>query len=333
MWFLFALIATLAWGGADLFYKKGTDENDSQSHLKIAVWVGLVMGVCALALLPFAESGIGVLNLHNLVRYAPASASYILSMVIGYAGLRYLEVSIVSPVQNASGAFSAVLMAIWFAFTADNFTEAFSEETGFVFGEVQGLSLVNNILIGAGFVVICAGVIALAVVEHRLAAGELTETKENRKYRLGALALLFPLLYCIFDTIGTAADGIILDGDHGLSLGEIDVMVIYGLTFFLFGLVCFVYMWVKNKKPYNPFKDKTKGVAACFEEFGQMFYVYAMAAKPVLAAPMIASYCIISVILSHIFLKEKLKKGQYVCVIAVILGIVMLGISEGIGNL
>ena len=44
-WFLFALICLLGWGCADLFYKMGSDENDRYSHLRIAVWVGLVMVV------------------------------------------------------------------------------------------------------------------------------------------------------------------------------------------------------------------------------------------------------------------------------------------------
>ena len=57
-----------------------------------------------------------------------------------------------------------------------------------------------------------------------------------------------------------------------------------------------------------------------------------MAANPVLAAPMIASYCIVSVLLSRIVLREKLKASQYACVFAVILGIVMLGISEGLAE-
>ena len=42
------------------------------------------------------------------------------------------------------------------------------------------------------------------------------ENKGDSKYKLGALALLFPLLYCFFDTLGTAADGIILDEETGL---------------------------------------------------------------------------------------------------------------------
>ena len=148
--------------------------------------------------------------------------------------------------------------------------------------------------------------------------------------------MLFPIIYCLFDTIGTAADGIILDEETGLGLGEIDVLILYGLTFLLAGIVCYIFMLIKTKKAYNPFALKelrTKGSAACFEEFGQIFYVFAMASKPMLAAPMIASYCIVSVILSRIFLKEKLKASQYACVIAVIVGIVILGINEGLGEM
>lgn len=319
MWFLFAFICLLGWGCADLFYKKSTDENDGFSHLKIAVWVGIVMGVCAIALLPFSESGFSLGSLlKNTLLYSPASLAYIISMVIGYAGLRYLEVSIISPVQNASGALSAVVMIIWFTVSGSitNVTEEFS------------------ILDLIGTFIIVVGVIALAIVEKRLSEKE--EGRGDNKYRATALALLFPIGYCIFDTIGTAADGIILDESSGLNLGEIDVLILYGLTFLVAGIIAWLYMLIRTKKPYNPFKTdeiKNKGVAACFEEFGQVFYVFAMAENPVIAAPMIASYCIVSVILSRIFLKEKLKASQYACVISVIIGIVLLGISEGLAEM
>ncbi|MBR7070798.1 MAG: hypothetical protein IKI29_01330 [Clostridia bacterium] len=319
MWFILSLACMLFWGCADLFYKNGTEEKDRYSHLKIAVWVGLVMGVFAVALMPFSETKFSVSALlTNAVRYSPASLSYIISMVIGYAGLRYLEVSIVSPVQNASGAFSAVAMFAYFSAKG---------HIGSFFEEFSVLDIV-------GTAIIVVGVIALAVVEQRLASAESGMAKEDRKYRFGALALLFPVLYCIFDTIGTAADGIILDEDAGLGLGEMDVLILYGLTFFVAGIIAWLFLLIKNKKAYNPFAktEKSKCVAALCEEGGQIFYVYAMASKPMLAAPMVASYCIVSAILARIFIKEKLKAGQYACVAAVIVGIVLLGISEGLAE-
>ncbi|MBR6270661.1 MAG: EamA family transporter [Lachnospiraceae bacterium] len=317
-WFVLALISALGWGFADLFYKKGTDENDRYSHLRIAVWVGLVMGASAFCLLPFSETSFSIGGLlKNAVRYSSASLCYIISMVIGYAGLRYLELSIVSPVQNASGAFSAVAMIIFFSVTG-----AF----GSILDELSALDIV-------GTVIITAALIALAFVENRISRCE--GGVIDKKYRFGALALLFPILYCVFDTVGTAADGIILNEETGLGIGEIDVLILYGLTFLLAGIAAWIFLFIKEKKAYNPFGkgQLPKAEAAVCEEFGQIFYVYAMAARPVVAAPMIASYCVISVLLSRIFLKEKLKASQYACVFSVIAGIIILGISEGLGEL
>ena len=308
-WFIFALISLMGWGCADLFYKQGTDEGDRYSHLKIAVWVGLVMGICALLLLPLAESITLKTILPNALKYLPASIGYIVSMVIGYAGLRYLELSIVSPVQNASGAFSGGFLLLWFALKGAN-TESLSYLDMFVSG------------------VIIIGVILLAVAEQRLSL----RNPGDKKYRFGALALLFPLLYCLFDTLGTTADGIILSEEAGLGLGEIDVIILYGLTFLLAGIVSWLVLLIKAKCAYNPFavSERSKGIAALCEELGQIFYVYAMAARPVLAAPMVASYCIVSVLLSRLVLKERLTRMQYLCVALVIAGIVALGISEGL---
>lgn len=319
MGYLCAVICLLSWGCADLFYKKSSDSDDKYSHLKIAVWVGLVMGVCALLLLPFSETGFNIQSLVvNSVKYFPASLCYIISMIIGYAGLRYLEVSIVSPVQNSSGGLAAVIMIVWFM-ACGKFSE--------IGEEFSPLDI-------AGTVLCVLGVVSLAIVEQHISKLQMSDSESKLAH--SAKALIFPVLYCLFDTIGTAADGIILDEETGLGLGEIDVIILYGLTFLLIGIGAWIYMYIKSGKPYNPFTGKeirTKGTAALFEEFGQVFYVYAMAANPVIAAPIVASYCIVSIILSRIILKEKLAKLQNVCIYAVILGIVLMGISEGLAEM
>lgn len=331
-WFLSALICVFGWGCADLFYKSGSSENDRYSHLKIAVWVGLVMGIVSLLLLPRSESQLTLATIpQKALIYAPASLGYIVSMVIGYAGLRYLELSIASPIQNASGALTVASMCVFYLITGRA-------------GKIQDAFGPLDII---GTVIIIAGTVALAFAERRSA--ELQRDKEaaasgtgktgmadsgvsDRKYRTGALALLFPVLYCVFDTLGTAADGVILDEGSGSGLGEFDVLILYGLTFLAAGIVCYIVLWAKEKKPYNPFakSEWPKAAAAVCEQFGQIFYVFAMAANPLMAAPMVASYCILSVVLSRVFLKEKPERGQAICVAAVIAGIVLLGISEGL---
>ena len=346
-WFVCALLCVAGWGLADLFYKKGTDDADRWSHLRIAAWVGLVMGAAAVVILLLQNAGIlpaaasasaeGAYPagkavpteisrlLRNMLAYAPASIPYILSMVIGYAGLRYLELSVVSPVQNASGALSVILMAVWLALRG------------------KGSEIMENVsaLDIAGTLFIVAATVGLAFVEQKIAESEPEPAAaENTvsagkgpvsKCRFGALALAFPLLYCLFDALGTAADGVILSGNGSLDLTEWDVLVLYGLTFFAAGLLCWIWLWSKEGHPYRMFSaaERPKMAAAIAEECGQVFYVFAMAADPMAAAPIVASYCIVSVILSHLILKERLRAGQYACVAAFIIGILLLGISEG----
>ncbi len=69
-------------------------------------------------------------------------------------------------------------------------------------------------------------------------------------------------------------------------------------------------------------------MAAIFETVGQFTYVYAMSSEAIVAAPMVACYSIVSMILSRIFLKEKLTKAQYACIVVVMLGIAVLGVYD-----
>ena len=107
MWFWLSLIALLCWSGSDLFSKIGCQsETDKYSHLKMVTAVGVVMGLHAAY-----EIFIGGTQVtwHVIWTYLPVSLLYISSMAMGYIGLRYIELSISSPICNSSGALVAVL--------------------------------------------------------------------------------------------------------------------------------------------------------------------------------------------------------------------------------
>ena len=107
MWFWFAVIALLCWSGSDLFSKIGCqDASDKYSHLKMVTAVGVVMGLHAAYEIFFG--GVEI-NGEVILTYLPVSLLYIGSMAIGYVGLRYIELSISSPICNSSGAVVAVL--------------------------------------------------------------------------------------------------------------------------------------------------------------------------------------------------------------------------------
>ena len=107
MWFWLSLIALLCWSGSDLFSKIGCqDADDKYSHLKMVMAVGLVMGLHAAYEIFINGTEI---NGSIILTYLPVSLLYISSMTIGYIGLRYIELSISSPICNSSGALVAVL--------------------------------------------------------------------------------------------------------------------------------------------------------------------------------------------------------------------------------
>lgn len=293
MWFLFAIISLLSWGTADLFYKIGTDPKDELSHYKIVIMVGLVMGLHAIFYILYTGM---TYNPINMIIYLPVSAMYILSMTIGYIGLRYLELSIVSPLSNSSGAVAAILTFIFL---------------GQTMGKLQFFAVA----------IITVGIILLAKLQKT--DEEVKESKKDKKYRMSAIAIIFPILYAIIDGVGTFLDGFYLDR----ILSEADANISYELTFLLVGILAFIYIRFVKKEEFSLKKEKTKLVAAGFETFGQFFYVYAMAENSIITAPLIASYSIVSIILSRIFLKEKLTKGQYFVIGGIMLGIFILGIE------
>ncbi|UNK18795.1 DMT family transporter [Paenibacillus sp. N3/727] len=300
MWFLFALLTAFAWGGADLFYKKGSDSNDRFSHIKIVIMVGLVMGIHATAYMLI--QGINF-DPTDMIRYFPVSALYILSMTIGYIGLRYIELSIASPVQNSSGAITAILLFIFF-----------THELNII--EILGVTIVTF------------GVIGIAILEKNSERESLriSSTQIDKKYQIGFMAIFFPILYSLIDGLGTFADAVYLDELKLIS--EDAALLAYEFTFFICAVLAFTYLKFIKKEPFNLFKERVKGYAAIFETTGQFFYVFAMSSNAIIAAPLIASYSIFSVILSRIFLKERLSKVQYTVIIVVILGIALLGIAD-----
>ncbi len=310
MWFLFALITFLAWGTADLFYKKGAVENERFSHLKTSIMVGLVMGAVAIGTLLIRQIDYDPMN---LLIYMPVSAMYILSMTVGYFGLRYLELSVSSPIQNASGAVSCLIMMV-------------------VLRALPSPIEIVSILL------ITIGVVMLGVFEKQKEDQYVSEN--NKKYKIGFIAFMMPIFYCIIDSLGTALDGIYLDDITSTPLRGVteetieDVANIsYMLTFLFVAVILAVFVFAIKREPLKIKGQGPRLAAAGCEAVGQFTYVYAMSGNGMVAAPMIASYCVASVILARIFLKEKLSLKQYLMVALVFIGILLLGIAEGLAEL
>ena len=214
MWFWLSLIALLCWSGSDLFSKIGCrDARDKYSHLKMVMAVGVVMGLHAAY-----EVFVGgtVINLDIILTYLPVSILYILSMAMGYVGLRYIELSISSPICNSSGALVAVLAIL--------------------FDGIAGYSPLALFAVA----LVCVGAVGLGVVEAREDDELRIERQKasNYKYTKSFMALAMPAAYCVLDAAGTFADSRVLEIiSRTVEDYEASANVAYELTFLLAAVV------------------------------------------------------------------------------------------------
>jgi len=304
-WLFFSVATAVLWGIAELFYKKGASPSEKYSHLKICVWVGVVMGAHAIFTLLTQDINY---NPINLIRYLPVSLFYIISMAFSYFGMRFLEESISDPIENTAGVICVLLFAI---IMKDSF---------------HWLTWVAVVVIGIG-------VVGVSYLENH---GETTRKKKLGK-TLAVVAFCMPFVYAMLDAFGTFLDDAFFLIEDVANSPLVDVTeetieavanTSYELTFALFALGLFLFMKIKKVKfgPVPQHKDKI--LAAVFETAGQFTYVYALGGVDAVAAPILSSVCVVSLLLSRIFLKEKLSWKTYAFIAVVIIGILLLAISE-----
>ena len=302
-WLFFSIATALLWGTAELFYKKGALPNEKYSHLKICVCVGAVMGAHAIFTLLTKDINY---NPINLLVYLPVSLLYIISMAFSYFGMRFLEESISDPIENTSGAICSLLCVLILK---------------------ESLTPLSVIAI----IIIVIGVLGVGYLENN---GE-TQRKKILGKKLAIIAFCMPFVYALLDAFGSFVDIFYLDDIASTPLIGVTEETIedvantsYELTFALFALCLFIFMKVKKVKfgPVPQHKDKI--LAAIFETAGQFTYVYALSGNGVIAAPIISSVCVVSLLLSRIFLKEKLSWKTYTFIFVVIVGILLLAVSE-----
>ncbi len=302
-WLFFAIATTLLWGCAELFYKKGARPEEKYAHLKICVCVGAVMGLHAIFTLLTQDIGY---DFRNLLYYLPVSLLYIVSMAFSYFGMRFLEESISDPIENTSGAICSLLCVLILKDTLSPLA-------------IAAIAVIVIGVLGVGFLENCG--------------------QNQRKTRLGKklaiVAFCMPFVYALLDAFGSFLDIFYLDDFTSTPLIGVTEETIedvantsYELTFALVALGLYIFMRAKKVRFGSLPKQKDKILSAVFETAGQFTYVYAMSGNGVIAAPIISSVCIVSLLLSRIFLKEKLNWKTYVFIAVVIVGILLLAVSD-----
>lgn len=327
MSFIQSILAMLCWSGSDIFSKVGTKNDDKNSQWKVGACVGGIMGIHALYMVltgtPFSFS--------DMILYLPASLLYIASMLIGYMGLRYIELSISSPICNGSGAVALILSLIVFGV---NWNGGLGEDSSAVF---------LNLPILIGVIAIVIGVMALGFVEYKEddAARMERQMDSNRKYAKSLFAILLPVLYCVLDALGTFVDTLIADeylirlaerypdmeeGALDLLCGDI-LNTAYEFTWLAMAIGCVIYLLCKREKVQAKY-DLPKLAGGLCETVGQVFYMMVVVSEYTVGLVIISAYCALSLVWGRIFLKEKLSLKHYAAIATAFIGIVILGIFD-----
>ena len=313
-WFLLTLSCIVLWGITDIFYKKSSDYTDPLAHYKTFVWIGIIMapagGIVALCSDTLPDS---IHLLADNMYLLPLCICYAAALLFGLLGKKHLDASVVSPLENIDGAMAAIILYFFFLFTDRNHI-------------TNSIGVMDVV----GTVAIVIGVVLLGIQEQKLSQQEIGLDESKKRHRLGALALIFPIIYNLVDAVSMVAVGITVSEETEIAIPDTDFFFFESVVFVGVAVLMWFYMLVVKKYRYNPFQ-KTEAVrcgAATGETFGTMTYIFAVGSNPILTAPITSSYCLVTIVLARIFLKERLTKKQYLSLSFLVVGIALLGASE-----
>lgn len=305
MWVLFAILTVLLWGTSETIFKS-VSNNERNTVLKLIACNGIMMGIVALFFVPivlFVKKE--PLDISVFLTYLPVAAIYIASMFCTYKAMRYVKISILSPVQNSSCAIVTILCVI------------------FLKQVLTGYQILAIVLI-------VAGLILLSINKDETKLLDLPEGEERisraAAYKLYLTGFAFAFGYLLLDGIGGFMDDYTLETE--LSAEQLNIA--YSAIYFIVGLISYIYLKVTKKidKLYDFKNDKKKLVGTLIETAGQYTYIYTFAfGAAAIASPFVAAYSVVTIILSRIFLKEKLKLRQYAMIVMVMVGLIVLSIE------
>ena len=314
IWLMSVIMAILLWASTSLLYKAGISGNKEEHIcLKYSICVGIVFFVIALLYLIIRNENYSIFE--SAIRYWPMTLFgpiYAIVNTISFNGYIYNEATVESPVEGISGGMSTILLIIAYL----------------ILGRVDSIFELLTPLRTVGIFLILISIISLSIIRNK-------DNRNNPQYKNitwmshGLGTLIFPVLFSIIDAMETIVTGVCLDSTYGFNMPEGDSIIIIGMEYAIFAILCWIYIFLKEKKVYNPFTKRSmpRILGAFTDNVGIVFYSYAMAINSVSTDPLLAIYPIFVMIGGHIFMKEKVSAAQYIYLIGIILGSILVVIG------
>ena len=320
-WLILTLACIILWGVTDVLYKASFYKDDPLSYCKSFVWVGLVMALAGSIMSAWSDTLLDSVKIvkDDMLYLVPLAIIYALAWFFGLLGNKHLGASVVSTIENIDGALVAIIVYYYYLLTG-------YIHPSYTIGVIDVIATVLIII----------GVVLNGKEEQALMRQEMHLDENKKKHRLGALALLFPIIYTLIDVFSIAEIGGVNANSGIVSSGEeafipaIDFFIFECAGFVMVAICVWLYMVIGKKYIYNPFQEEEliRCGAATSETVGTMAFIFAASINPVLTAPVTSFYCLVTIGLARIFLKERLTKKQFISLAIVIAGIALLGIAE-----
>ena len=294
MWLLFATLTVIFWGTSETVFKKST-KGDEHSVAHLLAYNGVFFGITGAIYMLIVYKGFHF-DFINVLKYLPIGSVYILSMWSYYHAMKAVKISIVSPIVNTS-CLVTVLLSI------------------FILG--QHPSAMNIVAI----VLIIFSLVMLSI--NKTPEDDTEKIKIKPKMSIYIFGLIFAFGYFILDGVASFLDAYALEG----RMIEDDMLISHALISFTVGIGCYIYLKIKDRA-YKFELDKPKLMGSALETAGEFTFIYALGSGMAsIVSPFVASYSVVTIILSRLFLKEKLKPRQYIWITLVLLGVVLLSIE------
>lgn len=315
IWFVYIVLVVLLWSVTGLILKAGIHkEPEKHTCLKYSVSVGIVFFIISLFYLITRDEPFSIPE--SAVRYWPMTLFAIVYPVINtisFNGYIYNEVTVESPIEGISGGTSTVLLIAVYL----------------LLGRVESVSELLTPLRTIGILVILFSIILLASARNR--EGRRKEQQENGakktswKWR-GLGTLIFPVMFAMVDSMETVVSGICLDSTFGYAMPEGDSIIIVGMVYSIYALGFWIYILVKDHEIYHPLKKENlpRLLGSVTDNLGIVLYSYAMAIDSVSTDPILAVYPMFSMLGGRIFMKEKVSPVQYVAILLIVAGSILV---------
>ena len=263
IWLLLTLSCIILWGTTDILLKKSLQHSDPLSQFKTFIWIGLVMalagGIMAICSDTLPES---IKMVADNLYLIPLCIFYVIALFFGLLGTKHLDASVISPLENIDGAIAAIILYIFFLFT----------DSTHLTDKIDVMDII-------GTAAIVVGVVFIGIQEQKLSKQEVSLDKDKKKHRLGALALIFPIVYNLVDAASMVAMGITVSGETEVSIPDIDFFFFECVGFAVATVFVWLYLLIVKKHAYNPFKktELKRCGAGVSDTLGTMTFTFAIA--------------------------------------------------------